>query len=234
MAFNETQYFKNFECYIVNVVDKRKRKSPMQSRSSSQKQTTSTNQVVDKAGPKRIEIQHRIIKKPPPITVKNMTNFPQMLNALATANIPADEFQSKLLNNNKIKVNATNAETYRSITALLNNKGVQWYSFEDKQSRDIRVMTKGLHHTINPVDIITHLNQKGLKATNATNKQKWLTAKQKQDRKVKGLQEVVPLDMFIVAFDRETDVDKIYNIKTVMNSKVHIEPLKKNENIPQC
>ena len=95
-------------------------------------------------------------------------------------------------------------------------------------------MIKDLHHSINPVDIIKDLNQNGLKAKNATNKQKWLTAEQKKDRRALGLKEVVPLDMFIVSFDRETDIDKIYNIKTVMSSKVKIEPMRKNKTIPQC
>jgi transcription initiation factor TFIIIB Brf1 subunit/transcription initiation factor TFIIB len=142
-----------------------------------------------------------------------------MLNALSSINIPADCCQSKV-NNNKFRVNAINAEVYRAITALLNDKGIQWHTFEDKQMRDIKVMIKVLHHSIDQTDIIQEPNRKGLKAKNARNKQKWLTAEQRQDRRVKGLQEVVPLDMFITSFDRGTDVDQIYYIKIIMSSKV--------------
>jgi hypothetical protein len=49
-------------------------------------------------------------------------------------------------------------------------------------------MIKDLHHSIDPTDIIQELIQKGLKAKNATNKQKWRTAEQRQDRRAKGLQ----------------------------------------------
>jgi hypothetical protein len=57
--------------------------------------------------------------------------------------------------------------------------------------RDIKVIIKDLHHSIDQTDIIHELNQKGLKAKNAKDKQKWLTAEQRQDRRAKGLQEVV-------------------------------------------
>jgi hypothetical protein len=93
--------------------------------------------------------------------------------------------------------------------------------------RDIKVVIKDLHHSIDLTDIIQELNQKGLNAKNATNKQKWLTAEQRQDHRAKGLQEVVPLDMFILSFRQETDIDQIYNIKTRMSSKLQIQPLRK-------
>jgi hypothetical protein len=111
-----------------------------------------------------------------------MTNYPQMLNALSSVNIPADSYESKVLNNNKVKINAINAEVHRAITAFLNNKGTLWHTFEDKQMRDIKVMIKDLHHSTDSSDIIQELNQKGLKAKNATNKH---GSRQNRDRIVK-------------------------------------------------
>jgi hypothetical protein len=55
-----------------------------------------------------------------------------MLNALSSVNISAVSYASKVHNNNKVKINAINAEVYRSITAFLNNKGIQKHTFEDK------------------------------------------------------------------------------------------------------
>ncbi|PNF20024.1 hypothetical protein B7P43_G05948 [Cryptotermes secundus] len=216
---------------------KRKRKhvgTPESAHPAKKKHPTPASKGNEEKVPNRSQTQQQNVSKPPPIVIENMTNYKQMLNALTSANIPLDGYQSKLLNNNRVKVNTTTAETYRAITALLNNKGIQWHSFEDKQTRDIKVMVKDLHHSIDPIDIVNHFNQQGLKAKNATNKQKWLTAEQKQESRAEGLQEVVPLDIFIVSFDRETDIDKIYNIKTVMNSEVQIEPLRRSKIIPQC
>jgi hypothetical protein len=92
-------------------------------------------------------------------------------------------------------------------------ESIQWQTFQGKQMSDIKVIIKDLQHSIDPADIIKELNQKGLKAKNATNKQKWDTAEQRQDRRAKGLQEVEPSDMFIVSFDQEMNIDRIYNIK---------------------
>lgn len=187
-----------------------------------EKQPTSASQVENKE-----QIPHKNIRKPPPIIIENMINYQQMLNAFADAKIQADCFQNKLLNNSKVKINATEPGTYRAITVLLNSRQIQWHSFEDKQTRDIKVMIKDLHHTTGLVNIFSHINQRGLKANNAANKQKWLSAQQKQQRRAKGLQEVVPLDMFIVSFDRDMDINKIYNLKAVMNATAKIEPLRR-------
>jgi hypothetical protein len=194
---------------------------------SPQIQSASTSRMQVKEGPNRSQIQQKICEETPPIIIENMTNYPQMISALSSVNIPADYYQSKVLNYSEVKINIINAEAYRAIIALLDDKGIQWLTFEVKQMRDIKVMIKDLHHSIDPTDIIQELNQKGLKAKNATNKQKWLTAEQKQDHRAKRLQEVVPLDMSIVSFDQETDIDRIYNIRAIMSSKVQIEPLRK-------
>ena len=205
-------------------------------KTASGKQSPSTSRVQDKDKEvaNRPSPQHKNVSKPPPIIIENVTSYPQMLEAFASTKIPVDCYQTKVMNNNKIKISATNPKAYQTITALLNNSKAQWHSFENKQTRDIRVMVKNLHHSIDPTDIINNLNQRGLKAKNATNKHKWFTANQKEDRRAKGLPEVVPLDMFIVSFDRETDINKIYDIKSIMNCKVKVEPMRKNKIIPQC
>jgi hypothetical protein len=178
--------------------------------------------------------QHQHTHRPPPIVMENVSSYPQTITALTAANIPLDGYQVKLLNNNRIKISSATPNIYRAITSLLNIKGIQWHSYEDKQNRDIRVMIKNLHHSIDPTDIVNQLNQQGLKATSAVNKQKWLTVEQKLERRTNGLPEVVPLDMFIVSFDKDTNIDNIYNIKSIYNSKVQIEPLRKSKIIPQC
>ena len=175
-----------------------------------------------------------INKPPPPVIVQNITNFPELINKFAEANIKTDSYQCKSLNSNNIKINAKNPEAYRDITKCLNEINMGWHSYEDKQARDIRVMIKNLHSSIDPIDIIADLNQQGLKAKNAVNKRKWLSAKEKKERKNKGLPEIIPLDMFIVSFDNDTDIKKISEIKIIMATRVIVEPLKIDKTIPQC
>ena len=129
-----------------------------------------------------------------------------------------------------------NAVTYSNITGALNKTGnAAWYSFENKQNRDIKVMIKNLHHSYSPQDIIMDISQRyKLAVKNATNKRKWLSAEQKKERRSNGQPEEIPLDMFIVSFDKTTEINKIHDIRTICNCRVKVEALKKNRILPQC
>jgi hypothetical protein len=81
-------------------------------------------------------------------------------------------------------------------------------------------MIKNLHHSYQPINIIRSLNDQGLQALNATPKLKWTTKE--------------PLDMFIVSFHRNTDINKVFNIKTICRAAVSVEPIRTNKLIPQC
>jgi hypothetical protein len=78
--------------------------------------------------------------------------------------------------------------------------------------RDIKIMIKNLHHT--------SLNDQGLQALTATPKLKWKTK--------------APLDMFIVSFHKNADINKIFNIKTIFGAAVTVESIRSNKLIPQC
>jgi hypothetical protein len=180
---------------------KRKHVDTFKPTHSQQNQPASTSRMQVEEGPNRSQIQQKNARK----LSTNHNGIYDELSAkakcISSVNILADRYESKVLNNNKVKMNAIKAEVHLAVTELLNGNGIQWLTFEDKQMRDIKVMIKVLHHSIDPTDIIQELNRKGLKARNATNKQKWLMAEQRQDHRAKGLQEVVPLDMSIVSFD---------------------------------
>jgi hypothetical protein len=89
-----------------------------------------------------------------------------------------------------------------------------------ERERDIRVMIKSIHHSFRPSSILRNLCEQGFKALNATPKLKW---KAKE-----------PLDMFIASFHGDTDINKIYNIKTICRAAVTVEPIRSNKLMPQC
>jgi hypothetical protein len=70
------------------------------------------------------------------------------------------------------------------------------------------------------MNILRSLNDQGLQALNATPKLKWKTKE--------------PLDMFIVSFHRNTDINKFFIIKTICRAAVTIEPVRISELILQC
>jgi hypothetical protein len=76
-------------------------------------------------------------------------------------------------------------------------------------------MIKNLHHSYQPMNILRSFNDQGLQALNSTPKLKWKTKE--------------PLDMFIVSFHRNTDINKIFNIKTICRAAVTVEPIRTNK-----
>jgi hypothetical protein len=86
--------------------------------------------------------------------------------------------------------------------------GSTWYSCENKNTRPIRVMAKGIHPSCDPMGIIADVIKKGLKITVATpilsNKDKY------------------PLAMFMLTFEHGEDFKKIFEIETLQGARVKI------------
>lgn len=156
---------------------------------------------------------------PPPIIVENVTNYQQFYDLLS-ANLTKDSFILKMMNGESVKINAYNDDSYRATTKLLSRNGCLWHSYENKQDRPIRVVAKNLHSSYLPERIVQDLASHGYKIQGAVNKLSWKTKE--------------PLNIFMLSFDKDEDINKIYNIKSILGCKVDIQPLKTSKLIPQC
>ena len=156
--------------------------------------------------------------RPPPIMISEVNDYKALYQIIQ--NEVNENFNIKLLNNNIYKVNVNNSDEYRAVTSALNNGKVSWYSYENKQSRPIKVVVKNLHHSWSNEEIVSHLQNRNFKAISAINKLKFKTKE--------------PLDMFLLSFDATENIKNIYEIKTILNTVVKIEPPKQSKWIPQC
>lgn len=156
---------------------------------------------------------------PPPIVVENIKNYQSFYDFLSTT-LGKDSFTAKMMIGDSVKINANNEDSYRAIATLLRQQNYLWHSYENKQDRPIRVMAKNLHFSCLPERIIEDLAAKGFKIEDAVNKKSW--------RKKE------PLNMFMLSFQKEEELDKIYKLKTILGCKVEIQPLKTSKLIPQC
>lgn len=154
---------------------------------------------------------------PPPIIVDGIENF-NTLHAYVKDAIP--NFQIKVINDKSIKINVDNEECYRTLGGRLNDQGYKWHSYENKQNRPIKVMAYKLHHSCNPEDIIEDLRRRKFKILEAVPKLKYKTKQ--------------PLNMFMLAFQHDENVEKIYGIADIMGICVEIKPFRKSKLIPQC
>jgi hypothetical protein len=160
---------------------------------------------------------------PPPIIVSDCSDYSKLSKELGDKT----GYKSKILNNNQIKINAKDETQYRELTKAMNEQKVQWHSFDNKQTRPIRVMAKDVHPSYSPEEIKEDLKAQGLKITEVTNKLKIKRAMGKVVSSIK-------LPMFMLTFETDEDINKIFEIQYICNMKVRIEALKTSKLIPQC
>lgn len=157
--------------------------------------------------------------KPPPIIVDGIINY-QSFYDLVSQRLEKTQFTVKMSNGQSGKINATDGESYRTIIKLLNENKLLWHSYENKQERPIRVIAKKLHFTCEPARIIEDLKEQGFKIKDAANK---ISYRKKE-----------PLNMFMLTFENEEDISKIYNIRSILGCKVEIHAIKSTKLVPQC
>lgn len=169
---------------------------------------------VQKVVPKQVTIH-----KPPPVIVEEQPSYDRLYRLLEASEI-GTSFKTTLLSSGDIKINVENEGAYRELTRLLNESNIKWYSFENKQTRPIKVMVKKLHPSCEEKSIVQCLKSRNFKILSAVNILK------RVDKK--------PLPMFMLSFENSEDVKKIYEIKEILGMKVTVEAVKSPKIIPQC
>lgn len=161
--------------------------------------------------------------KPPPIIVnveKGVAPIMEVLNQFGV------KFYSNRLNDYQLKINVTDSDAYRLVTSQLSEHGFQYHSYENKQTRPIRVMARNIHQSCSEEQVLVDLQQQGYKISAVSQKLKITRTGQGTVK--------VPLPLYMLTFQSDEDVRKIHEIRYICNMKVSIENLRKSKLIPQC
>ena len=71
--------------------------------------------------------------------IERINDYEKLHNFLIKENV--GQFQMKVLSKTTMKINVTHKDEYRKLTKALNEQtDKQWYSYENKQKRPIRVL----------------------------------------------------------------------------------------------
>lgn len=159
----------------------------------------------------------RKARAPPPVVVIQVVKYDTLYKLLEERQINA---RTTLVNKRDVKINVDNDENYRKLTALLNEAKAEWYSYENKQTRPIKVVAKYLHQSCKEDCILSDLKNKQYKILEVTN-----ILKQKNKER---------LPLFMLTFESDENISRIYEIRNILGMKVEIEPLRKSKLIPQC
>lgn len=167
---------------------------------------------------------------PPPIMVSGVERFNELKNIIQQSN--RKECKYKAFNNNVWRINVEDGEDYRAVTNALSINKIQWHSYENKNSRPIKVMARGLHPSCEANEIIEDLKENGfniLEAVNIIQKRVVVDSSGEKTTQRRGL------PLFMLTFHNQENMEKLYDIKSIMGIIVKIEPLRKRSTlIPQC
>jgi hypothetical protein len=91
----------------------------------------------DKASSSTSQSQTKESNKPPPIMITGIKNHENLTSIIKQA-IGDENYQTKLMNNGITKVNVSSDHAYRILTNSLKANHTSWFSYENKQNRDIK------------------------------------------------------------------------------------------------
>lgn len=159
------------------------------------------------------------ISKPPPIFIHGVTNYYEMNKILSSA-IANEQYYSKTLSNNIVKINVNVPETYRSLVRFLKEQDIIYHTYQVKQDRAYRIVIRHLHSTVPTDEIKQEIEKTGHKVRNIMNI---------RDRISK-----LPLPLFYVDLEPKDNNKDIYKLQYISNMKITIEPPRKKREIIQC
>lgn len=109
----------------------------------------------------------------PPIKVIGVDNYVNLVEIITKKSVKKEDVRTKIINNEVWQLNPKDDATAKIILESLrethetNNK-VQYYTHCNKNLRDIKVIVRGLHPSIEEQDILDDLKNKGFKPKKAT------------------------------------------------------------------
>jgi len=147
-------------------------------------------------------------------------NYEAMINQIR--HIAEDEqYSTKSLSNNVIKINCVTPEKYRTLIRHLKGNNIYYHTYQLKEERTYRIVIKHLHHSTDIEEIRQELLELGHKARNILNAQNRITKE--------------PLNLFFVDLEPAQNNKELYKITALLNKIIQTEPPRaKRNNIVQC
>lgn len=157
--------------------------------------------------------------KPPQIIIPNIADVAAMVKTFASV-IPSTNFNYKAMNDGQMRIFTKTIDSYRALVKYLNEKNVQFHTYQIRLERAYRVVIKNLHHST-PLSYIKEcIESSGHKVRSIANVRRRITKE--------------PLPMFFVDIEPDKNNKDIYNIKHIYNAIIKVEPPRTTDDIVQC
>lgn len=165
------------------------------------------------------EQQPQIPNKPQPIIIPSVHNINMLFKLLDE--VAADKYEYRTLGINSVKIQPVDIDTYRLIQNKLNNKDIEYNTFQLKKDRSFRVAIRHLHPSTKPDAIAEELKGLGHMVTQLPFNVRHRITKE-------------PLPLFFVDLVPDANNKDIYELERLQKTVVTVEPIRKKKEVVQC
>ena len=158
------------------------------------------------------------VNKPPPIYVQGVQQISILTKALNR--IAENNFILKSLRSSDVRIQASDSKSYSAIVKLLREKNTKYYTYKPKEERGFKVILRHMHFSTDTNEIVTELKELGHDVQNIFNMQQSSTRQ--------------PLSLFSLDLKSKPNNKDIYQITTLLNTKILFEPPHYKKTIAQC
>ena len=158
------------------------------------------------------------VQKPPPIFVDHVSNIQPLIDMLNEK--VNNEYVLRVIKPNQIKIQPSKPDIYSIIVKELTAKNTEFFTYKAKNERSFRTILRNMHHSVDVEEVKAELLSLGHKVTNIYN--------------MKHRESKLPLPMFVVEFEQQTNNKEIYEIKGLLHLRIDFEPPRPKRQIPQC
>lgn len=185
--------------------------APQQPQKSVNRPQSETLHAVDS------DIENTKRHKPPPIYLKTEVNFQELRKFLNAAIDPSTyTFAST---RNGVTIYPSTPDTYRAIVRLFAEKNTEFHTYQLPEDKAYRVVIRGLHSSISEAEIAAELTAMGFPVRRVTN----VLSRTKEK-----------LPLFFVDMQLDPRNGKIFDVKSIFQSRITIEAPRQNRQIVQC
>ena len=163
------------------------------------------------------ETQKDVTPNSPPIFLPGIINIKDMV--LEFDKVIPNSYHYKT-GNSDTKVMVKTIDNYRKLVKFLENSKISFHTFQIKQECAYRIVVKNLHHSTPVEDIKSAIEDQGHVVRNVIN--------------LKSRQIGRSLPIFFIDLEPATNNKEAYNIKSIGNALIKVEPPKKTNDIVQC
>lgn len=154
--------------------------------------------------------------KPPPIFLHNVNNHQEIVKDVKKVTKASFTTQVR---GQSLKVNLSNIDDYRSLTAFYDTSGIKYHTFQTHLDKKLQVVVRNVPTSLSDSEIKTELTDQNypvLRVSRLLNKNK------------------MPLPLCAIDLENNDDGKSIFKLDTLCFAVVSVEPKRKSRQLPQC